>query len=154
MPKKYYCDVCRCSFPDNQTNRRNHIDGALHQANQRFHYDWFKEPEELIADRQKRSPCYKYMTYGHCPSGFHCMYSHITYDAAGQIILPPDIIEWMQQRFGPSQEAAQTAEAAAASLPQKRYRLPTGWKVRTLPPSLKPPPAKGGFDWTVTASWG
>ncbi|CDH49703.1 hypothetical protein RO3G_07338 [Lichtheimia corymbifera JMRC:FSU:9682] len=156
MPKKYYCDFCHCSFPDNPTNRQKHIEGAAHQANRKFHYDWFKEPEEFIREQQNKPPCRRYLNHGFCEYRLDCRYSHIAYDMAGHPIYPVELIEWLQQRqladASPSTTVVSWQQQQQQQPPAKRYRLPSGWKLHALPPSLKPPPRQG-YDWSDVASW-
>ena len=39
MPKRYYCDYCKKSFPDNPQSRKRHLNGIGHKRNRRMHYD-------------------------------------------------------------------------------------------------------------------
>lgn len=64
------------------------------------------------------------------------------------MILPPELIQWFQLQ----QEEALNATPLVVT--QKRYKLPSGWKVKDLPPSLRPPPTKNGYDWTHLGTWG
>lgn len=45
------------------------------------------------------------------------------------------------------------SETVAEKKKKTRYKLPAGWKVKDLPPSLKPPPSKHGYDWDQVGSW-
>lgn len=66
----------------------------------------------------------------------------------GQQIYPPELIQWFQ---------LQQQESNSLSIKKvqnkTRYRLPAGWKVKDLPPSLKPPPSKHGYDWNDLGTW-
>ena len=42
MGKRYYCDYCDKIFPDNPTNRRNHLNGVQHRTMRRMYYDAFQ----------------------------------------------------------------------------------------------------------------
>lgn len=66
----------------------------------------------------------------------------------GQPIYPPELIQWFQLQ-------KQESSSLVIKKQQKktRYRLPAGWKVKDLPPSLKPPPSKHGYDWNNVGSW-
>ncbi|KAI8142094.1 hypothetical protein BJV82DRAFT_617159, partial [Fennellomyces sp. T-0311] len=145
MPKKYYCDFCQCAFPDNATNRQKHINGAVHQANRKFHYDWFKEPSEYIQEQMNKPPCHRYLTYGYCEYQLECRYSHITYDMYGRPVYPPELTAWLQER----QQQPNTSTAVV----ETKYRLPRGWKVRDLPASLKPPPPVTGYSLSKSGYW-
>ncbi|KAL0080387.1 CCCH-type zinc finger transcription factor [Phycomyces blakesleeanus] len=156
MPRKYECDFCQCSFPDNSTNRKKHLQGAVHQANRKRHYDWFKDPNEFVAEQMNKPPCRHFFTHGQCEFGLSCKFSHIAYATSGEPILSPELIQWLQSR---NQEQNQQSIAHQKKTEQQsarkrsRYRLPTGWKVRSLPPSLCPP-KKQEYDWTDTGYWG
>ncbi|KAI8878803.1 hypothetical protein K501DRAFT_287682 [Backusella circina FSU 941] len=154
MPRNYYCDFCQCSFPDNATNRRNHDQGAIHLSNRKLHYDWFKDPDDFLQEQLNKSPCRHYLTQGFCDYGLTCKYSHITVDhGSGNTIYPPELIQWFEAQK--KQVGAQMTQKIKSQESKKRYKLPTGWKVKDLPPSLKPPPSKHGYDWTDDVGfWG
>ncbi|KAI9489023.1 hypothetical protein BDB00DRAFT_921909 [Zychaea mexicana] len=154
MPKKYYCDFCKCSFPDNVTNRQNHINGAVHKANRKLHYDWFKDPDEYIHEQASKPPCRRYLMQGYCEYQLQCRYSHITYDPAGRPIYPPELTAWLQERQQADATARAQAPVATPSMDKPKYRLPRGWKVRELPPSLKPPPPSPPYSWSNAGVWG
>jgi len=42
MGKRYYCDYCDKTFPDNPTNRRNHLNGVQHRTVRKLYYDAFQ----------------------------------------------------------------------------------------------------------------
>ncbi|KAI8580221.1 hypothetical protein K450DRAFT_238722 [Umbelopsis ramanniana AG] len=129
MGGRYYCDYCDCTFPDNAANRKNHMDGSVHQQNKRMYY---------AENRKSRTkpPCKQFMQNQFCEYGPNCRYSHIMFDRfTGQPILPTQTIP------------------ASKPQPSVRYELPKGWKARELTPSLKPPPRKG-YDWTQVGHWG
>ncbi|KAF7721601.1 hypothetical protein EC973_004374 [Apophysomyces ossiformis] len=102
-----------------------------------------------------KPPCRHFFTHGYCEYELSCKYSHVTLDMTGQPILPPELIRWFQAQQQQQHEAMilATAKAEAASKKKPKYRLPKGWKVQDLPPSLKPPP-KQGYEWTHTGYWG
>lgn len=68
----------------------------------------------------------------------------------GQMILPPEIVQWFQSQ----QQEAMNETPIVVKQKRKRYKLPSGWKVKDLPLSLKPPPSKNGYDWNHVGSWG
>ncbi|KAI8376012.1 uncharacterized protein BYT42DRAFT_498766, partial [Radiomyces spectabilis] len=132
-----YCDFCNCSFPDNATNRKNHNEGALHLANRKRHYDWFKvDPEVFIREQMEKPPCRNFNTHGFCEFELQCKGNHITYDYYA--------LQLAQNSLRRQEQLKRTP----------RYKLPSGWKVRELPPSLKPPPAKHGYEWNNLGFWG
>lgn len=71
---------------------------------------------------------------------------------AGHPIYPPELIEWLQQRQAAESSSSLQQQSEQPTMPVKRYRLPAGWKLHALPPSLKPPPRQG-YDWSDVASW-
>ncbi|KAI7891275.1 uncharacterized protein EV154DRAFT_563413 [Mucor mucedo] len=150
MPRNYYCDFCQCTFPDNVVNRRNHNGGTSHVNNRKYHYDWFKEPSVFIQEQMDKPPCRHFQrSQGYCEFGLFCKYSHITLDPnTGQPIYPPELIQWFQLK---QQEA--NSQIIKKEPKKTRYRLPAGWKVKELPPSLKPPPSKHGYDWSNVGTW-
>lgn len=42
MGKRYHCDYCGKSFPDNPQSKKNHMNGVYHQRNRKAHYDLFR----------------------------------------------------------------------------------------------------------------
>lgn len=89
-----------------------------------------------------KPPCRFYINQGYCEYGLNCKYSHITLDRHQQPIYPPELIQWYQSHEPPVKEKK-----------YQRYRLPKGWKLKDLPPSLRPPP-KLGYDYKHTGYWG
>ncbi|TGZ66485.1 hypothetical protein CRM22_005293 [Opisthorchis felineus] len=78
MGKRFYCDYCDKSFPDNATNRRAHLNGVQHQQARRLHFDcYLAPPEKLILERAKK-PCIGFVRTGECSYGVLCKYSHMT----------------------------------------------------------------------------
>ncbi|KAI8069849.1 uncharacterized protein B0P05DRAFT_639385 [Gilbertella persicaria] len=145
MTRQYYCDFCQCSFPDNPTNRYNHQQGQIHIQNRKLHYDWYKDPHVFIQEQLDKPPCHYYYQSGYCEYGLLCRYSHITFNpSTGHIVYPPEIIHWFKLH---------PQDTITSNSKRKRYRLPSGWKVKDLPPSLKPPPSKYGYDWQSIGHW-
>ncbi|KAI8089287.1 uncharacterized protein BX664DRAFT_332635 [Halteromyces radiatus] len=158
MPK-YYCDVCDCSFPNNLTNRKNHDKGLVHINNKRRHYDWFKDPDDFINEQLNKPPCRRYRQNGYCEYELDCKYSHLIRDyKTGQLLFPKELLEWLdakaadeQQQKQQQQQQQQTKKSSRKSIV---YRLPPGWKVKELPPSLKPPTLGEDYDWNHVGIWG
>ncbi|KAI8374815.1 hypothetical protein BD560DRAFT_393315 [Blakeslea trispora] len=143
MPRNYFCDFCQCTFPDNPANRKSHNEGVVHINNRKLHYDWYKDPNEFLQEQMNRPPCRFYQQQGYCEFQLLCRYSHITYDPySGQPILPPELIQWLQSH-----------EKQPKPKKIKRPRLPAGWKIKELPPSLKPP-FDVDYDWHHVGTWG
>lgn len=117
------------------------------------------EPEVFIAEQMNKPPCRLYATEGYCEYELGCRYSHIMTDLSGQPIYPPELIAWLQEttQVMPAAGLLKQQEDRPKQQQQQstpKYRLPPGWKVRDLPPSLKPPPAKHGYQWTDLGTWG
>ncbi|KAG1131864.1 hypothetical protein G6F38_013347 [Rhizopus arrhizus] len=143
MPKNYYCDFCHCTFPDNKTNRNKHNQGRTHVQNRKLHYDWFSDREGFIRNQVNKLPCKYYMNHGYCEYGLLCKYSHIQSDLlTGQLIYPKEIIYFQSL----------TTPKSTKPVQQKRHRLPFGWKLKDLPPSLKPP--SSDYLWEHVNHWG
>ncbi|KAG2178232.1 hypothetical protein INT43_003485 [Umbelopsis isabellina] len=135
MRSRYYCDYCDCTFPDNATNRKNHIDGAVHQQNRQRYYAQHRSLEEVIEESRTKPPCRQFMRDQSCAYGANCKYSHIMFDRyTGNPIVPDEI----QSRQKSSQRV--------------RYELPKNWNKKDLSPSLLPPPRKG-YDWSNVGQW-
>ncbi|KAI7902430.1 uncharacterized protein BX663DRAFT_435717, partial [Cokeromyces recurvatus] len=152
-----YCDFCQCTFPDNVKNRKNHNEGIAHVNNRKLHYDWYKviDPSIFLQEQIAKPPCRHYQQYGYCEFGILCKYSHITYDPnTGQYIYPPELIQWFQLQQEEALSSTVNLEVTEKTKKKRtRYKLPSGWKVKDLPPSLKPPPPKHGYDWNQVGSW-
>ncbi|CAG8499406.1 16164_t:CDS:2 [Acaulospora morrowiae] len=180
MVKKYYCDYCDRSFPDNAEARRKHIEGTQHQNNVKLHYDSYKDPAELLVENSKKSPCRKFFESGYCPFGLSCKYSHVPYGIDFSIVdphcksigsplactvyyLPIEIffpltlvVYLFQNPHLLQQRHFQTSEESTSTLQQRppmfKYKLPPGLP-KDLPPSLRPPPPNG-YDYSNCAQWG
>ncbi|KAI9280076.1 hypothetical protein BY458DRAFT_501302 [Sporodiniella umbellata] len=138
MPKKYYCDFCDCTFPDNQTNRNNHQKGRTHVQHRKLHYDWFADPVAFLAQYAQRPPCRTFLEHAHCEFGLLCKYSHLLQDPlTGLPIYPNEILYFQSLLTAPPVQA--------------RFRLPSRWKHARLPPSLVPPNLT---RWEHEAQWG
>ncbi|ORY99461.1 hypothetical protein BCR43DRAFT_489320 [Syncephalastrum racemosum] len=143
--KRYYCEFCQCSFPDNKTNRQRHMEGGNHQLNRRLHYDSFKDPAQLIEEYCAKPPCRRFFTQGQCPYSLQCRYSHVSFDPTGRPIYPHELKELLDA-------IARPASPTKEKVKVERVRLPRGWRLRDLPPSLIPP--KRPYDLRDVATWG
>lgn len=69
----------------------------------------------------------------------------------GQPVYPPELVQWFELQ---QQEAIMNNNTTPKlTLPTQRYKLPSGWKIKDLPLSLRPPPSKHGYDWSNTGIW-
>ncbi|RUP49977.1 zinc finger matrin-type protein 5-like protein [Jimgerdemannia flammicorona] len=142
--KKYYCDFCDRSIPDNPEARRKHVSGTQHQMNVKMHYDSYRGVTEILNEQMQKPPCRKFTTTGSCEYGLSCRYSHVMYDAQGNPFLPPS--------FLPNSESSQGSGHRKESKRVPKFKLPPGLPS-DLPPSLKPPPPQG-YDWSNMEEWG
>ncbi|CAH8591174.1 unnamed protein product [Schistosoma bovis] len=78
MGRRFICDYCDKSFPDNPINRRNHLKGVQHQQARKLHYDKFLDPKEKLSIEKAKKPCITFRNSGTCTYGPLCKYSHIT----------------------------------------------------------------------------
>ncbi|KAK4471016.1 hypothetical protein MN116_006516 [Schistosoma mekongi] len=78
MGKRFICDYCDKSFPDNPVNRRNHLKGIQHQQARKLHYDKFLDPKEKLNIEKSKKPCLTFRNSGTCNYGPLCKYSHLT----------------------------------------------------------------------------
>ncbi|CAG8433637.1 10926_t:CDS:2 [Diversispora eburnea] len=160
MVKKYYCDYCDRSFPDNIEARRKHLEGTQHKNKVKQHYDSFKDPVELLIENSKKSRCRKFFEFGYCPFGLSCKYSHVPVGFDFSIIDPhmylaqnPHLLP--QQNFRGSTSKENTINTKMIQprqqLPIFKYKFPTGFP-KDLPPSLRPPPSTG-YDYSSCSQW-
>lgn len=69
----------------------------------------------------------------------------------GQAIYPPELLQWFELQQQETAANNTTLQKPAPST--QRYKLPSGWKIKDLPLSLRPPPPKHGYDWSNTGAW-
>lgn len=75
----------------------------------------------------------------------------LSFIATGQAIYPPELLQWFELQ---QQEAIANNTTPPKPAPStQRYKLPSGWKIKDLPLSLRPPPPKHGYDWSNTGAW-
>lgn len=77
---------------------------------------------------------------------YHAPILHVFIIRVGQYIYPPELLQWFQYEDKKKLVIKKQEK-------KTRYRLPIGWKVKDLPPSLKPPPSKHGYEWDNVGSW-
>ncbi|PHZ09243.1 uncharacterized protein RHIMIDRAFT_300032 [Rhizopus microsporus ATCC 52813] len=136
MPKNYYCDFCHCTFPDSKVNRTNHIQGRTHVNNRRLHYDWFNVYRSAGIHPRTIEQASLQILFK--PWLFHIQIDPYT----GQYKFPKEILYF------------QSLASQPTIVKNKRYKLPPGWKLKDLPPSLKPPIKDQNYHWDHTAQWG
>ncbi|CAF0844310.1 unnamed protein product [Didymodactylos carnosus] len=78
MGRRYYCNYCDKTFPNNSQNRRNHTRGIQHTMLKRLYYTKFKDPMLLLQEEQTKRFCNKFAQQGYCEFGDNCKYSHYT----------------------------------------------------------------------------
>ncbi|XP_032686872.1 zinc finger matrin-type protein 5 isoform X2 [Odontomachus brunneus] len=78
MGKRYYCDYCDRSFKDDVEARKKHLSSLQHMKNRANHYSIFKDPETILKEEYKKTPCKRHMSFGDCAFGFGCRFSHYT----------------------------------------------------------------------------
>ncbi|KAG1450725.1 hypothetical protein G6F56_008263 [Rhizopus delemar] len=99
----------------------------------------------FVQQQFNKPPCRSYLDQGSCEFGLLCKYSHIRLDPyTGQPVFPKEILYF---------QSLMTQDKPVVKK-KTRYRLPSGWKVKDLPPSLKPPPIKQGYHWDHLSQWG
>lgn len=76
--RRYYCDYCDKTFPDNPVNRRNHSNGIQHKSLRALHYSVFQNPRVTLAEDSKKLPCKTFIKTGECRFGPSCRFSHLT----------------------------------------------------------------------------
>ncbi|XP_078680574.1 zinc finger matrin-type protein 5-like [Branchiostoma floridae x Branchiostoma belcheri] len=174
MGKRYYCDFCDRSFPDNLPGRKKHLQGVQHQRVRKLHYDQFRDAAAILADEAVKKPCKKFQRTGECDYGDNCRFSHMTPDKLSALQEQaeadkrpkledrvPTLADWLSKRAQRDQSSRghtdssnqnQSAENIPAHL---EYSLPPGFPpLHELPPSLHPPPPGGWPDHHPSVEWG
>ncbi|BHF58685.1 hypothetical protein SprV_0100163900 [Sparganum proliferum] len=78
MGRRYYCDYCNVSFPDNLLNRRNHLKGVRHVQLRAEYLQRFQDPESVLLTERGKPLCISFAKAGVCQFGQCCRYSHLT----------------------------------------------------------------------------
>ncbi|KAG9303554.1 hypothetical protein G9A89_018450 [Geosiphon pyriformis] len=152
MVRKYYCDYCDRSFPDNAEARRKHLDGAQHQTAVKLHYDSYRNPAEILVENARHPPCRKFLETGHCQFGLSCRYSHVPPGIDFSVFDPNLYLSQNPYLLMQQQPQLQKPRPQPQQLQLTRYKLPPGLP-KDLPPSLRPPPPSG-YDFSNAPQWG
>ncbi|CAH8591085.1 unnamed protein product [Heterobilharzia americana] len=150
MGKRFLCDYCDKSFPDNPVNRRNHLKGVQHQQARKSHYDQFLDPREKLSIEKTKKPCLSFRNSGSCSYGVLCRYSHLTVEEM-QILeekanaqftassyvnhLTSEVNIDSQIQLLESKMLARRDKLLTSKQTQ-RFRIPEGLQLIGLPPSL------------------
>ncbi|XP_070572215.1 zinc finger matrin-type protein 5-like [Ptychodera flava] len=178
MGKRYYCDYCDKTFPDNAQSRKKHLDGVHHQMKVKAHYDHFKDSATRLEEELKKTTCRRFVRTGECHFGSNCRFSHLSQAEleAWKAEVEQEKLEKVSKKKKCSTEDKdfsldewlakrdknkQTSENEPQKTSQKReeadevtFCLPPSLQtVPNLPPSLFPPPP-GGYILNETAEWG
>ncbi|CAO3591837.1 unnamed protein product [Absidia cylindrospora] len=99
------------------------------------------------------------MHSGYCEYKLDCKYGHIKLDKkTGNPIFPEELLEWLHAKTLEQQQRQEQPQPQQINETKKEpsylYKLPSGWKVKDLPPSLKPPPLGQEYDWSHVGTWG
>ncbi|RNA17725.1 zinc finger matrin-type 5 [Brachionus plicatilis] len=79
MGKRYYCDFCDKSIPNNSDAIKKHNEGTQHQTIRKNYYLKYKDLETILEEeREKTHPCIRFFNHGHCNFGELCWSSHRT----------------------------------------------------------------------------
>ncbi|CAG8465037.1 6282_t:CDS:1 [Ambispora gerdemannii] len=180
MVRKYYCDYCDRSFPDNAGARKKHLDGAQHQLAVKLHYDSFRNPVELLLENVKRPACRKFQDTGYCQFGLSCRYSHVNGGIDFSQVDPAiylsrnlhllnaqqkglflglgeggsgegNLVQNSQVQYSQTQRQSSAVHHQQSQVPITRYKLPG--LPKDLPLSLRFPPYSG-YDFSRAAQWG
>lgn len=166
MGKRYYCDYCDKIFPDNPTNRRNHLNGVQHRTMRKIYYDAFQDPEIVLAENARKNPCRQFLQTdeilqkGECKYGAACKFSHLTPADKERLMAAVAAQQAAKvQKLESENKNISDAESKTASLddaksedssvtavqdvtPEFAYKLPQALEgLSNLPPSVLPPPA-------------
>lgn len=174
MVKKYYCEHCDKTFPDDA--RKKHLTGQIHQQNVRAHYDQFRGRYQtqvlpdlrptLIPASQGRFNIPRLGTSS--SSGSAGLRSRSTKtkrklqqqqlsrqcetdEMAGELDVGPAAAALLGDDEESQAERVVNKRTTAYYL---RHVFPASIKTKkSLPPSLRPPPVKG-YDWDRVSRWG
>ncbi|CAF0781637.1 unnamed protein product [Brachionus calyciflorus] len=76
MGKRYYCDFCDKTIPNNHDMIKKHNEGAQHQTLKNSYYLKYKDLETKLYEERQKRPCFKYFNLGFCTFGDLCRDSH------------------------------------------------------------------------------
>ncbi|XP_078599030.1 zinc finger matrin-type protein 5-like [Branchiostoma floridae x Branchiostoma japonicum] len=173
MGKRYYCDFCDRSFPDNLPGRKKHLQGVQHQRIRKLHYDQFRDAAAILSDEAVKKPCKKFQRTGDCDYGDNCRFSHMTpdklralQDQAEADKRPkledrvPTLEDWLSKRILRNRTSHRHTDSSNQNLSSENttvpaeYSIPPGFPpLHELPPSLQPPPP-GGWPDCPYVEWG
>ncbi|XP_033628478.1 zinc finger matrin-type protein 5-like [Asterias rubens] len=164
--KRYYCDYCDKSFPDNKQNRRKHMKGGQHQSNEKLHYLNFKAPEEILEEESTKTPCQRFYRTGECSFGVICRFSHLTTQRRHELLneieerkhieasqtkpgekTNPTVEDWLESRTKRRRTEKETSQTGGGEVDDGSSddsmgvgSLPPVLRgIPDLPPSLLPP---------------
>ncbi|XP_077996239.1 zinc finger matrin-type protein 5-like [Glandiceps talaboti] len=177
MGKRYYCDYCDKTFPDNPQNRKKHLNGIQHQLAAKSHYDQFKDPAIKIKEEAQKNPCRRFQQTGFCNFGVSCRYSHMTPESLEALEREIEhrkiqklnkrkrrlakldegfsLDDWLAKKLKKKEtKESKTESTTSTDADDITFTLPPELQgVPNLPPSILPPP-QGGYQVTETAEWG
>uniref|UniRef100_A0A2R5LAJ2 Zinc finger matrin-type protein 5 n=1 Tax=Ornithodoros turicata TaxID=34597 RepID=A0A2R5LAJ2_9ACAR len=169
MGRRYHCDYCGKSFPDNVNNRKKHLQGVHHIRLRKLHYENFRDAITVLQAESQKKPCRRFQQAGSCDYGTACKFSHIS----------PEELQRLTQQVEADKQKPRVATKTNANLEDwlKEYRRksgggePFGYKGMLTatnvtvhgPPSMQPPtycdmlecvPSRWGGDCeTESATW-
>ncbi|KAG7260405.1 hypothetical protein CRUP_038663 [Coryphaenoides rupestris] len=66
------------SLPDNNHNRKKHLNGVQHHRAKKAWFDRFKDTSAILQDEQAKKPCRRFLVTGSCGFGSNCRFSHMS----------------------------------------------------------------------------
>lgn len=85
MGRRYHCDYCDKTFPDNANNRKKHLQGSHHIRLRKIHYDAFRDAASLLELESAKKPCRRFQQTGACDYGTACKFSHLNADELAKL---------------------------------------------------------------------
>ncbi|KAL5112150.1 Glutathione hydrolase 1 proenzyme [Taenia crassiceps] len=139
--RRYYCDYCDTSFPDSLVNRRNHLNGARHVQLRLEYMHQYRDPVEVLAAERCKRPCATYQRTGACQYGVACRYSHLTREEEACLQAAAEPVQDPMQAVWELEELLRRRRNGLRAL-----KLPKGFRVEDLPPSVRQCLDKGNAD--------
>ncbi|CAL8068968.1 unnamed protein product [Calicophoron daubneyi] len=151
MGRRFHCDYCDKSFPDNPVNRRNHLKGIQHQQARKLHYDQYLGPKERLQAERLKKPCIAFQRRGECSYGPLCRFSHLTPEMLRQLehcarlesresqLISLASEENINIQLNKLEQVVLRRRAMLDSLKKqdgRGFKLPPGFEFSQLPPSL------------------